>query len=148
MARSALERYVQAFGRGVKVGGQMVGQFSDWEAHYASDDFESLIEEAAGFRGVAPVNRVCAYLVRLIDVVCDDAKISNDDRIRAMSVIGIVEDTIRNFLGRQDPAALARFERALAATFDRVHRFSLYPQIAEMIASGQFTTTRNQQIQA
>ena len=125
----------------------MVGQFSDWQAYYAADDFESLIEQAARFRGVAPVDRVCAYLVRLIDVVCDDPNISDDDRIKAMSVIGIVEDAIRDSLGRRDPAALARFERSLGATFDRVRTFSLYPQIVEMIASGQFTTTRNQQIQ-
>jgi hypothetical protein len=128
-----------------KCGAAMTREFADWQAYYASDDFESLIKHARGFRGVAPVNRICAYLIRLIDVVCDDPNISNEDRIKAMSVIGIVEDAIRDSLGRRDPAALARFERALASTFDRVHTFSLYPQIAEMIASGQFTTTRNQQ---
>jgi hypothetical protein len=71
---------------------------------------------------------------------------SKAHRSEAISLAGFAEDTLRDSLGKRDRGALDRFERALDAKFDHVRTFSLYPQIAKMIASEQFTATRTRQV--
>jgi len=121
----------------------MAEQFNDWQVYYATYDFTSLVAEAAAFKDILQVSQCCAYLDRLIELACDDPGMSQAKRTQAVSLAGTVEDMIRKFLSSQDPEALDRFERAIVATFDYVRKYCLYPQIAELIASGQFTTTRN-----
>lgn len=118
--------------------------FTDWQAYYESYDLPSLMAEGATFPATVAVNQLAAYLVRLIDVACDDPGVSDNDRIKAARLAGSAEDTLRNALAAQDAAALQRFEQALSATFDRVSRFGLYPEVATIIVSGTFSTTRRQ----
>ena len=116
--------------------------YSDWQAFYESFDFPSLMAEGATLPDEASVNQAAAYLVRLIEVACDDPNLADDDRTKAARLAGSVEDTLRNGLAAQDPAALERFEQALAATFNRISRFALYPDVTRLIVSGMFTATR------
>jgi hypothetical protein len=114
----------------------------DWQEYYASYDFPSLLADGVTWSDTASVNQMGAYLVRLIDVACDDPALGDADRIKAARLAGSVEDAIRNGLAAQDPEMLGRFEQALAATLDRASRFALYPQVADVIASGQFAASR------
>ena len=116
--------------------------YADWEAFYESFNFPSLIAEGATLPNSVSVNQLAAYLVRLIDVACDDPDLADGDRTKAARLAGSVEDNLRNDLAAQDPAALKRFEQALAATLNRVCRFGLFPDVAQLIASGVFTATR------
>jgi hypothetical protein len=44
----------------------------DWQEYYASYDFPSLLADGVTWSDTASVNQMGAYLVRLIDVACDD----------------------------------------------------------------------------
>lgn len=103
--------------------------FDDWQEHYASYDAPGIIAESATLESSIPVNRMLAFMVRLMDIACDDPSLPYGERLKAAA---LAITTARLLL------PTAGVEPALRATLDRLKTFSVYPAIAAVIEEGAF----------
>jgi hypothetical protein len=103
--------------------------FDEWQQHYASYDHPSLVAEASTFKEIIPFNRMAAFLVRLMDVACDDASLPYEERLKAATMAVTTAHILLPTPG---------FEAAFRATLEKLQKFSIYPAIASAVEEGTF----------
>lgn len=103
--------------------------FADWEEHYSSYGASDIIADAATFPPSTQLNRMLAFLKRLIEVISNDHDMSYEQRLDAAK------------LAISCGQLLCTHERvapALRATLDIQKIYGLYPAIAAVVEEGTF----------
>jgi hypothetical protein len=103
--------------------------FDEWQQYYDSYDAPAIIAESATFTSSAPVNRMSAFLVRLMDIACDDPSLPYGDRLKAAALAVTTAQLLLPTAGAGP---------ALRATLDRLKTLSTYPAVAAVIEEGAF----------
>jgi len=103
--------------------------YDDWQQHYSSFDVDSIVAEAASFETSVPVNRMSAFLTRLMDIACNDLSLRYEERLKAAILAITASKILLNIAGT---------ERAPRATFDMHKEFSTYPSVAAAVKEGVF----------
>jgi hypothetical protein len=103
--------------------------FDEWQQYYDSYDAPAIIAESATFESSVPVNRMSAFLVRLMDIACGDPSLAYEERLKA-ATLAVTTAQLLLPTGAVEPA--------LRATLDRLKTFSAYPAIAAVIEEGAF----------
>lgn len=115
------------------------GSVVAYEAYYSNLTYQELVADAQALPDVAALNRLIALFNRLIELSCEDPTVSPDDRYRAASLSGSIEDQIRTSLS---PEVVQRFDLAATASIDHLITYALYPDMAGRIQSGEFSAVR------
>jgi len=118
------------------------GSFTAYEAYYSNLTYRELVADAQALPDVVALNRFSALFERLMELSCEDQAVSPDDRYRAASLSGIIEDQIRT---TQPPDVVQRFDLAARTSFDFLITYALYPDMAERIRSSEFSKIRSGQ---
>ena len=108
--------------------------FDEWKRHYSSYDPPSMIAEAMTFEHAVPLDRMNAFLVRLVEIASNFPEMPYDERLKAAALAITAVQMVRS-KGEKE-GILERIDAALSKTFEINKTYSLYPAITGVIEEG------------